>query len=130
MSADLVRHELVGGEIIRCHTPEQCAGETCCIHNPSDHHMKNWPQHWRADRGIMERICPHGVGHPDPDDLTEDTVHGCDSCCNPGRRHDENDYPLTSSLPKGEWTALYISLKPPVVEISVNDKVIHVEVPR
>ena len=24
----------------------------------------------------MERICPHGIGHPDPDDMTEDTVHG------------------------------------------------------
>lgn len=29
----------------------------------------------------MERICPHGVGHPDPDDTNPDTVHGCDGCC-------------------------------------------------
>jgi hypothetical protein len=32
----------------------------------------------------MERICPHGVGHPDPDDVfATDTVHGCDGCCTP-----------------------------------------------
>lgn len=31
----------------------------------------------------MERICPHGVGHPDPDCMyaKRDTVHGCDGCC-------------------------------------------------
>ena len=36
----------------------------------------------QLDRRIMERICPHGVGHPDPDDvLNQDRVHGCDGCC-------------------------------------------------
>jgi hypothetical protein len=42
----------------------------------------------------MERMCPHGVGHPDPDDpklmnlnSTEhnssyfEYIHGCDGCC-------------------------------------------------
>ena len=44
--------------------------------------MRDWPQHFRDDRGIMERICPHGVGHPDPDDyLAGDGMHGCDGCC-------------------------------------------------
>jgi hypothetical protein len=43
--------------------------------------MKEWPQNWREDRGIMERICPHGIGHPDPDDPTTDKIHGCDGCC-------------------------------------------------
>jgi hypothetical protein len=44
----------------------------------------------------MERICPHGVGHPDPDHLafveerygtdeaSVESVHGCDGCCRPG----------------------------------------------
>jgi hypothetical protein len=31
--------------------------------------MVNLPMHWRGDVALMERICPHGVGHPDPDDL-------------------------------------------------------------
>lgn len=34
----------------------------------------------------MERICKHGIGHPDPDDLKVQSswaegVHGCDGCC-------------------------------------------------
>lgn len=47
--------------------------------------MNLWPQNWRSDRGIMERICEHGVGHPDPDDPKAgnkyEAVHGCDGCC-------------------------------------------------
>lgn len=36
-----------------------------------------------------ERTCPHGVGHPDPDDvLNEDKVHGCDGCCHPENSRD------------------------------------------
>lgn len=30
---------------------------------------------------MMERMCPHGIGHPDPDEITLDVVHGCDGCC-------------------------------------------------
>lgn len=81
----------VGQEIL-VHEEWKCAGSSCCIHNPSDHHMKDWPTNWRDDLGIMERICPHGVGHPDPDALafieTFDqklaetmSIHGCDGCC-------------------------------------------------
>lgn len=66
---------------IYTHSKEECRGEFCCIHKRSNHHMRSFPQHWRDDRGIMERICPHGCGHPDPDDPTEDRVHGCCSCC-------------------------------------------------
>lgn len=71
------------------HNADECSGEHCCIHNPSDHPMRSWPLNWRADKGIMERICPHGVGHPDPDDAAHHirngreylTTHGCDGCC-------------------------------------------------
>lgn len=70
---------------IRCHDDLSCRGEFCTLHNRSDHSMRSFPQNWRADRGIMERICPHGVGHPDPDELTLDMygrgIHGCDGCC-------------------------------------------------
>ena len=71
------------------HPADKCAGQACVIHNPSDHHMRGWAMHWRSDRQMMERICPHGVGHPDPDDaayqasIGRDTVHGCDGCCSP-----------------------------------------------
>lgn len=77
---------LVGGESILAHSKDKCAGTVCAIHNPSDHHMREWPQHWRDDRGIIERICKHGVGHPDPDDYAIRTgrdsgIHGCCGCC-------------------------------------------------
>lgn len=65
-------------EEVDCHGP-------CPIHRRSKHHMRSFPQHWRHDRQIMERTCSHGVGHPDPDDPTLDTVHGCcwEQCCTP-----------------------------------------------
>lgn len=63
------------------HPSGLCAGEHCVIHAPSRHHMETWPLNWRGDRKIMERVCPHGVGHPDPDEVNPDTVHGCDGCC-------------------------------------------------
>ena len=68
------------------HKKDQCMGERCTVHNLSKHHMRSWPQWWRGDRGIMERICEHGVGHPDPDDYrcmndASERVHGCDGCC-------------------------------------------------
>ena len=72
------------GQVIEnIHSHQKCAGGPCVIHNPSDHHMREWPTNWRDDRGFMERICPHGIGHPDPDDPNADPVHGCDGCCNP-----------------------------------------------
>jgi len=75
------------GQHIGVHDRCTCIKDHCCIHNPSNHHMASWPLHWRSDRGVMERICPHGVGHPDPDDLAFHSgdeyygVHGCDGCC-------------------------------------------------
>lgn len=80
------------GQRIRVHdrNPECDAG--CVIHAPTDPHQ-DWPTHWRFDRGIMERICPHGVGHPDKDGLAfigralgkeraeAEAVHGCCGCC-------------------------------------------------
>lgn len=67
------------------HGPDQCLGERCTVHNRSKHVMRKFPQYFRWDRGIMERTCPHGVGHPDPDSPWEsgsyEWVHGCDGCC-------------------------------------------------
>jgi len=78
------RYKLFGSDrVLVTHSKDKCQGQHCSIHNHSDHHMKDWPQNWRGDRGIMERICPHGIGHPDPDDPTNDRIHGCDGCCIP-----------------------------------------------
>jgi len=64
---------------------------SCIIHRPTPHHMRLWSLTWRDDRGIFERHCKHGVGHPDPDqfdywresDSMYQSVHGCDGCCRP-----------------------------------------------
>jgi hypothetical protein len=77
------------------HDESTCAGRACAIHRRSDHTMRSFPQHWRSDRRLMERICPHGVGHPDPDnwdylvamlgedDAGAEMIHGCCAkrCC-------------------------------------------------
>ena len=72
---------------------ENCIHYGCVIHQPSDHRMRDWPTHFRSDRELMERMCPHRIGHPDPDQLAflartqgkqvaeAEGVHGCDGCC-------------------------------------------------
>jgi len=80
------KYKLVGSDrILNVHSKDDCKNDHCCVHNPSDHHMRDWPQNWREDRNLMERICPHGVGHPDPDDPKANhpyhSMHGCDGCC-------------------------------------------------
>lgn len=84
----------VGKTVLKTHPASACADDpACCIHKPSDHPLKDAPMNWRGDRGLMERICDHGVGHPDPDDLAYkartkgersayfEGIHGCDGCC-------------------------------------------------
>lgn len=83
--------KLLNKEKIYTHSPDQCAGQWCCVHNPSNHHMRTWNRYYRVDKGfLLERICPkHGVGHPDPDSLAfferngdwAMGVHGCCGCC-------------------------------------------------
>lgn len=73
-------------QVFYTHGADACHGEFCTIHNRSEHSMRGFPQSWRADRGIMERICPHGIGHPDPDEYKlvvdpSSMAHGCDGCC-------------------------------------------------
>lgn len=81
-----------GSILENVHDRDLCQGRACCLHNPSEHRMRDWPLNWRNDWGLMERLCPHGVGHPDPDDLAYGEsrtpgssrwrgIHGCDGCC-------------------------------------------------
>lgn len=84
------RH-ILSGRRVRTHTLKNCTGRNCVIHNPSKHRMVAWPRNLRDDTGRIERVCPHGVGHPDPDDVAywvtkgQDArtlwTHGCDGCC-------------------------------------------------
>lgn len=72
----------LGQVLSNVHHPSTCEGRDCVIHNPSIHNMVGWPTRF-TDSKIMERVCRHGVGHPDPDDpyVTEDYVHDCCGCC-------------------------------------------------
>lgn len=71
-----------GNKLVNVHAEGECKNATACpIHSPSQNSMRDYSQHWRYDRSFMERICVHGVGHPDPDDTGADPVHGCDGCC-------------------------------------------------
>jgi hypothetical protein len=93
-----------GGGLYGLHSKNACAGENCVIHNPSEHSMRSFPTLWRRDRYMMERTCPHGVGHPDPDHLAAirklrgeeaakvEGVHGCDGCCHVHEDDGEDDY--------------------------------------
>jgi hypothetical protein len=78
--------------ILRTHAKDKCAGEWCSIHNPNP--LWDFGRlFWREDRGIMERICQHGVGHPTKESwafyvsiggyqlAANEFVHGCDRCC-------------------------------------------------
>lgn len=83
--------KVAGGVIVNTHGPAVCAGETCVLHNPSDHPLRDAPMVFRMDKAaLVERTCEHGIGHPDPDSVahlertTGDDgwgVHGCDGCC-------------------------------------------------
>ena len=70
-----------GVTCIRTHHRDACQGRPCPVHHPSNHPMVSWPQVFRADKRATERVCHHGIGHPDPDDPATDRVHGCDGCC-------------------------------------------------
>ena len=75
-------HEHTDSVLINVHSLSECARrsrrDSSCR---SDHAMRSFPQSFRSDAGFIERICPHGIGHPDPDDPFAPSVHGCDGCC-------------------------------------------------
>jgi len=87
-----------GPILVNVHTQDRCAGQHCCIHNPSPHHMVTWRPRWDRVEKRMWRECPHGHVHPDPDDLaflrkafgldaaSLYAIHGCDGCCQPAAK--------------------------------------------
>jgi len=80
-----------GLQAVAVHPRSACKGRSvpCCVHSPSNHKMSKFPQHWRDDTKAMERICPHGLCHPDPDHIAfvkymkgrVKVTHTCDGCC-------------------------------------------------
>lgn len=76
---------LYDGRWLHTHGTKRCAGRPCPLHNQTNHHMRSWPQNWRPDVKLMERICEHNIGHPDPDGLKANWDHTCDGCCHDWR---------------------------------------------
>jgi hypothetical protein len=60
---------LHNGTWMRTHGISVCFGKNCCIHNPSNHPLKDAPLYWLRDLGLMFRMCEHDSIHPDPDAL-------------------------------------------------------------
>jgi len=83
------------GRTLRVHSADECHPPNCCIHDPSDHPLRDAPLEWRDDTSAMVRVCPHDGRHPDPDDLANKArvlgpwltwfhdwwTHECDGCC-------------------------------------------------
>lgn len=71
----------------------ECYKFGCVVHFPTETDPANvatppWTYNWREDRAIMERICPHDIGHPDYDAAGyerrsggDSGFHACDGCC-------------------------------------------------
>lgn len=85
-------HILESGQTVQTHPRGKCFGTWCAIHSQMPGPWSSWPRLWRGDRGIMERQCPCGVGHPVAEmyDYVLNAgqewilVHGCCGCpCSP-----------------------------------------------
>ena len=71
------------------HTEDEHCQVRCVVHNPSEGKHREYPVNWRTDLQTLERICDHGVGHPDPDQFywlsrtgtLDKVLHSCDGCC-------------------------------------------------
>lgn len=94
---------LADGRILRTHDANECLMHTglvgsCSVHHPSNHPLKEAPAIWLADANTLYRVCPHGVEHPDPDDMefksstmqfllvaaiSSTHISRCDGCCHP-----------------------------------------------
>jgi hypothetical protein len=93
---DIILHS--GKKLTNVHDEADCFLPNCCIHNPSEHPLRDAPMDWWPQFRHMVRVCEHGYRHPDPDDLKFKLAHWdfvtveaissvhlmaehCDGCC-------------------------------------------------
>jgi len=79
---------LAGGRTLTgVHDAARCAGDTCAIHNTTEHPLSEWPQEYDPHEHTISRVCEHGIMHPDPDEapwralIGKTSTHECDGCC-------------------------------------------------
>lgn len=70
------------------HSARHCDTDPACPrHEPTAHHMREWPVYHGQEANLTVRRCPHGALHPDPDDARwgRAVKHqaDCDGCCAP-----------------------------------------------
>lgn len=89
----MISHTLEGGQVLsNTHPSDKCAGETCCIHNLSDHPLRSYAQNFNG--AYMERVSPEGDIWADPDDpFAPETPNAarcvkCDEVLYSAHRHD------------------------------------------
>lgn len=82
------------GGVFQTHSITRCFNQTpawCSIHNPIPGPWSDWPAYWHQDTLRIMRVCPCGVGHPDPSQFAwwytkgalELSAHACCArkCC-------------------------------------------------
>lgn len=81
------RWQLADGRmLVGVHRFTDCIDQAVCvIHEPTDHHMRDWPLDIDEPGGLVVRQCEHELWHPDPDSLAyfelRRGLHECDGCC-------------------------------------------------
>lgn len=70
------------------HPASDCFEDSCFVHRPSEHKMRDWPiTGITGTGGVVMRLCEHAAEHPDPDSLAFfenrglSFDHACDNCC-------------------------------------------------
>jgi hypothetical protein len=71
------------GSKLQVHNDGTCLGPNCTIHKTSMHALCLAPQKWDWERGIMLRVCVHGIEHTDVDEIKTESCFDlkCDGCC-------------------------------------------------
>ena len=85
-------YKLGDGRILLHHDIQDCE-PPCVFHSPIRDVKYDWPLIWRADRQLVERVCPCGIGHPATEQVervrqqkgdgaaSSMSVHGCCGAC-------------------------------------------------
>jgi hypothetical protein len=83
----VVKTALEPAVILGVHSTSVCAGQSCAIHQRTNHRMRHFPQFFDNQTQAMYRVCVHRNFHIDPDErpnvITQfyDGPGDCCGCC-------------------------------------------------